>query len=44
MSEKWVPKVLEGLNRIGTHKLTLDLYDLETKKIISTKKSDFTIQ
>ncbi|WP_376777551.1 hypothetical protein [Flavobacterium covae] len=44
LSEKWVPKVLEGLNRIGTHKLTLDLYDLETKKIISTKKSDFTIQ
>ncbi|MFK7000135.1 hypothetical protein V3470_01035 [Flavobacterium oreochromis] len=44
LNEKWVPKVLEGLTRTGTHKLTLDLYDVENKKIISTKKSEFTIQ
>ncbi|MFK7050128.1 hypothetical protein FLACOL_02066 [Flavobacterium columnare] len=44
LNEKWVPKVLEGLARLGTHQLILDLYDLENKKIISTKKSEFFIQ
>ncbi|MBF6656932.1 hypothetical protein ACSLMH_05650 [Flavobacterium columnare] len=44
LNEKWVPKVLEGLSRTGTHKLILDLYDLENRKIVSTKKSEFTIQ
>lgn len=44
INNTWKPNVLEGLSRVGTHKLTLDLYDLQNKKIIMSKKSEFTIQ
>ncbi|WP_428225625.1 hypothetical protein [Flavobacterium sp.] len=44
INNKWKANVLEGLSRLGTHKLRLDLYDLEAKKIIMTKKSEFTLQ